>query len=438
MIAARNMEQWFADFVFDAERQADQLPDMTRQRLERQFGIGIPAAQLRQMTDVLLQLPGDERQTTFAMYICGYPEEMIDRLGVLKLSVVLQEVDAVFPPPQKIRRRSKVTKSVLRRTVAPEAVGVDERLQNTTVSPNIMDDFYKTAGRRGLLAADEEVTHSKHIEAGLFANEKLDTDDGTLDPAYKRELLHIKKQGERAFDIMLESNLRLVASIARTYRMRSGMEDIDLLQEGSIGLVNAIQKFDYTKGFKFSTYATWGIRQAIIRSIADKDRMIRLPVHMIDRMNKTFLAYSILEKKLNHAPTREELALDVGLSVEKIDDLFRLKQEHMSLNMRIGDSEQEFGGLIVDDDSRQPDRIVQSRIQHEENKALLDTIFDQLTDIEKNVFRIRRGLDGQDPKTLGETGTVLNMSALDVRKIESRAMQRIRAQQQLKSPSDTE
>ncbi|KMY22869.1 RNA polymerase sigma factor RpoD [Actinobaculum suis] len=284
-------------------------------------------------------------------------------------------------------------------------------------------DYLKQIGRVPLLNAEEEVELSKRIEAGLYAQHLLDTDGvDTSDRKYIRELKIIARDGRQAKNHLLEANLRLVVSLAKRYTGR-GMLFLDLIQEGNLGLVRAVEKFDYTKGYKFSTYATWWIRQAITRAMADQSRTIRIPVHMVEVINKLARVQRQLLQDLGREPTTEELAHELDMTEEKVIEVQRYGREPISLHTPLGeDGDSEFGDLIEDSEAVHPDDAVGFTLLKEQLQQVLDT----LSEREAGVVSMRFGLSDGQPKTLDEIGRVYGVTRERIRQIESKTMSKLR------------
>ena len=231
-----------------------------------------------------------------------------------------------------------------------------QQVMSAGATADPVKDYLKQIGKVALLNAEQEVDLALRIEAGLFAEEKINADDGTMDPKLKRELEFVIHDGKRAKNHLLEANLRLVVSLAKRYTGR-GMLFLDLIQEGNLGLIRAVEKFDYTKGFKFSTYATWWIRQAITRAMADQARTIRIPVHMVEVINKLARVQRQMLQDLGREPTPEELALELDMTPEKVVEVQKYGREPISLHTPLGeDGDSEFGDLIEDSEAVVPGR----------------------------------------------------------------------------------
>jgi len=282
-------------------------------------------------------------------------------------------------------------------------------------------DYLKQIGKVALLNAEQEVELAKRIEAGLFAEEKLNSGE-KLDPKLRRELFWIAEDGRRAKNHLLEANLRLVVSLAKRYTGR-GMLFLDLIQEGNLGLIRAVEKFDYTKGYKFSTYATWWIRQAITRAMADQARTIRIPVHMVEVINKLARVQRQMLQDLGREPTPEELAKELDMTPEKVIEVQKYGREPISLHTPLGeDGDSEFGDLIEDSEAVVPADAVSFTLLQEQLHSVLDT----LSEREAGVVSMRFGLTDGQPKTLDEIGKVYGVTRERIRQIESKTMSKLR------------
>jgi len=282
-------------------------------------------------------------------------------------------------------------------------------------------DYLKQIGKVALLNAEQEVELAKRIEAGLFSEEKM-ASSGKLEPKLRRELEWIASDGRRAKNHLLEANLRLVVSLAKRYTGR-GMLFLDLIQEGNLGLIRAVEKFDYTKGYKFSTYATWWIRQAITRAMADQARTIRIPVHMVEVINKLARVQRQMLQDLGREPTPEELAKELDMTPEKVVEVQKYGREPISLHTPLGeDGDSEFGDLIEDSEAVVPADAVSFTLLQEQLHQVLDT----LSEREAGVVSMRFGLTDGQPKTLDEIGKVYGVTRERIRQIESKTMSKLR------------
>ncbi|MET9067013.1 RNA polymerase sigma factor [Streptosporangium sandarakinum] len=283
-------------------------------------------------------------------------------------------------------------------------------------------DYLKQIGKVPLLNAEQEVELAKRIEAGLFAEEQLATDGEVLPVDVRAELEWIAEDGRRAKNHLLEANLRLVVSLAKRYTGR-GMLFLDLIQEGNLGLIRAVEKFDYTKGYKFSTYATWWIRQAITRAMADQARTIRIPVHMVEVINKLARVQRQMLQDLGREPTPEELARELDMTPEKVVEVQKYGREPISLHTPLGEEgDSEFGDLIEDSEAIVPADAVSFTLLQEQLHSVLDT----LSEREAGVVSMRFGLTDGQPKTLDEIGKVYGVTRERIRQIESKTMSKLR------------
>jgi RNA polymerase primary sigma factor len=283
-------------------------------------------------------------------------------------------------------------------------------------------DYLKQIGKVPLLNAEQEVELAKRIEAGLFAEEKLADPPAGQASEQRWDMEWIAEDGRRAKNHLLEANLRLVVSLAKRYTGR-GMLFLDLIQEGNLGLIRAVEKFDYTKGYKFSTYATWWIRQAITRAMADQARTIRIPVHMVEVINKLARVQRQMLQDLGREPTPEELAAELDMTPEKVIEVQKYGREPISLHTPLGeDGDSEFGDLIEDSEAIQPGEAVSFTLLQEQLHSVLDT----LSEREAGVVSMRFGLTDGQPKTLDEIGKVYGVTRERIRQIESKTMSKLR------------
>jgi RNA polymerase primary sigma factor len=283
-------------------------------------------------------------------------------------------------------------------------------------------DYLKQIGKVSLLNAAQEVELAKRIEAGLFAEERLAESRDNLPGDVRADLEWVAEDGRRAKGHLLEANLRLVVSLAKRYTGR-GMPFLDLIQEGNLGLIRAVEKFDYAKGYKFSTYATWWIRQAITRAMADQARTIRIPVHMVEVINKLARVQRQMIQDLGREPTPEELAAELDLTPEKVVEVQQYGREPISLHTPLGEEgDSEFGDLIEDSEAIQPAEAVSFTLLQEQLHSVLDT----LSEREAGVVSLRFGLTDGQPKTLDEIGKVYGVTRERIRQIESKTMLKLR------------
>lgn len=283
-------------------------------------------------------------------------------------------------------------------------------------------DYLRQIGKVPLLNAEQEVELSKRIEAGIFAAELLANPELSQHSYKTKDLEWLVQDGRNAKNHMLEANLRLVVSLAKRYTGR-GMQLLDLIQEGNLGLVRAVEKFDYTKGYKFSTYATWWIRQSISRAMADQSRTIRIPVHMVEVINKMSSTKRSMLVELGREPTPEELAKELDMTPERVVEIQKFGREPISLHTPLGeDGDSEFGDLIEDSDAISPIDALASTMLVE----LIDSVLDTLSERERGVIRMRYGLDDGKPKTLDEIGKVYGVTRERIRQIEGKTMAKLR------------
>ncbi|MDQ3985890.1 MAG: RNA polymerase sigma factor RpoD [Actinomycetota bacterium] len=338
-------------------------------------------------------------------------DAVYQRLVELGVEVVedesLREEEAVEPPaPEEDRTRARRE--------------VDQALKAPTNDPVRM--YLKEIGRVALLTAQEEVDLAKRIESGLDAGDRLDASETLADEEERRRLLFTQRDGARAKRHLVEANLRLVVSIAKRYVGR-GMAFLDLIQEGNLGLIRAVEKFDYTKGYKFSTYATWWIRQAITRAIADQARTIRIPVHMVETINKLARIQRQLLQDLGREPSAEEIAVQMELSPEKVRDIQKISQEPVSLETPIGEEEDShLGDFIEDSEAVVPLERASFRLLQEQLESVLHT----LSQREKDVIEMRFGLRDGQPRTLEEVGKKFGVTRERIRQIESKTLSKLR------------
>jgi RNA polymerase primary sigma factor len=350
-------------------------------------------------------------------------------IAVDVVDVGLLGLDDVEPGPTELATVAAPEEAAAREEaegfIYSDADDADEPEQQVSVAGATADpvkDYLKQIGKVPLLNAEQEVELAKRIEAGLFAEEKLGRDASGLAPKLRNELQWIAHDGRRAKNHLLEANLRLVVSLAKRYTGR-GMLFLDLIQEGNLGLIRAVEKFDYTKGYKFSTYATWWIRQAITRAMADQARTIRIPVHMVEVINKLARVQRQMLQDLGREPTPEELAKELDMTPEKVVEVQKYGREPISLHTPLGeDGDSEFGDLIEDSEAIVPAEAVSFTLLQEQLHAVLDT----LSEREAGVVSMRFGLTDGQPKTLDEIGKVYGVTRERIRQIESKTMSKLR------------
>ena len=310
---------------------------------------------------------------------------------------------------------------VLSSTDDDDAPIISTTITGATADP--VKDYLKQIGKVALLNAEQEVELALRIEAGLFSEEKLSAMTASQKTTkLARELHEIAKDGQRAKNHLLGANLRLVVSLAKRYTGR-GMQFLDLIQEGNLGLIRAVEKFDYTKGFKFSTYATWWIRQAITRAMADQARTIRIPVHMVEVINKLARVQRQMLQDLGREPTPEELARELDMTPEKVVEVQKYGREPISLHTPLGeDGDSEFGDLIEDTEAVVPaDAVGFTMLQRQ-----LESLLESLSEREAGVIRMRFGLGDGMPKTLDQIGDTFGVTRERIRQIESKTMAKLR------------
>jgi RNA polymerase primary sigma factor len=291
----------------------------------------------------------------------------------------------------------------------------------TSVMGDSVHTYLKSIGRRQLLTAEEEVNLAKRIEAGLYAEHKLET-ERRLSKQLRAELEAVAEDGRRAKAHMLEANLRLVVSVAKKYSDR-GLSLLDVVQEGNLGLIRAVEKFDYTKGYKFSTYAMWWIRQAIQRGFADSARTIRLPVHVLEMLSKLSRVERDMHQRLGREPTPEELAIELDRTPDQIEELLRTSRQPISLDSTIGeDGETSIGDLIEDVDAPEAGELVDRQLMADQLRHALDA----LTPREATIMSMRFGLYDGNPHTLDEIGRALGLTRERIRQLEKQSLSKLR------------
>jgi RNA polymerase primary sigma factor len=304
----------------------------------------------------------------------------------------------------------------------PEPPSLDD--SGPSASADLVRVYLREIGRVALLTAADEVDLAKRVEAGVFAAERLSLLESTSkpDPDMRRDLLAVVGDGQRAKQRLIESNLRLVVSIAKRYAGR-GLPFLDLIQEGNLGLIRAVEKFDYTRGFKFSTYASWWIRQAVSRAVADQARTIRIPVHMVETVNRILRAQRMLVQTLGRDPSAAEIAVQVDMPAERVEEIKRLAMEPVSLHSPVGEEEgSELGDLIEDSESVPPAELVSAGLLASHVEAVLT----HLGDREREVVRMRYGLTDGEPRTLEEVGRAFGVTRERVRQIEAKSLAKLR------------
>ncbi len=340
------------------------------------------------------------------------PKQTKEEAAAAVAEAALPEGDTVFAEPA---------------AAPPVVLDEDKPLALDEPPPGIdlVKAYLREIGRVALLTAELEVDLAKRIEAGLFATEKLRqhaAGETKIPAAMRRDLVEIEKDGEIAKRHLLEANLRLVVSLAKRYQGR-GLDLLDLVQEGNLGLVRAVEKFDYAKGYKFSTYATWWIRQALQRALADQGRTIRVPVHMAELITKVTRTRRDLTQSLGREPSSEEIGEPLAMTAEKVEEILRHGRDTLSLQAPVGDDEAVLGDFIHDVDSIDPQAAVETQMLH----GQLSEVLDSLPERSAIVMRMRFGLDDGKPRTLDEVGRFLGLTRERIRQIERDTLAEIRA-----------
>jgi RNA polymerase primary sigma factor len=344
-----------------------------------------------------------------------------------------ESADAPEPvevPAAPKARNGRATKNGTRTAVQavvtepPDSLGVSSESDlddQTSVMGDSVHTYLKSIGRRSLLTAEEEVELAKRIEAGLFAEHKLTSETG-LSKRYREDLELVADDGRQAKAHMLEANLRLVVSVAKKYSDR-GLSLLDVVQEGNLGLIRAVEKFDYSKGYKFSTYAMWWIRQAIQRGFADSARTIRLPVHVLEMLSKLSRVERDMHQRLGREPTPEELAVELDRTPDQIEELLRTSRQPISLDSTIGeDGETSIGDLIEDVDAPEASELVDRQLMADQLRHALDA----LTPREATIMSMRFGLYDGNPHTLDEIGKALGLTRERIRQLEKQSLSKLR------------
>ena len=419
-----------ADAMLAEDEKKDSPAKKSKGKLDDKTIASLPAAALIQANEKLKELliKGKKKSKLDASELSDVLDEMdleseqmdriYDSLEQLGIEVgseefLMEPVDDIEPPLEEI---AEIEEEEL----------VDP---NTLVDSFNIDDpvrmYLKEIGKVALLTADEEVVLATAMTAGHEAQERMDTaaENGeTLSDEEMAQLNRAIKAGEAAKQSLAEANLRLVVSIAKRYVGR-GMLFLDLIQEGNLGLIKAVEKFDYTKGYKFSTYATWWIRQAITRAIADQARTIRIPVHMVETINKVIRVSRQLLQELGHDPSAEEISEEMGMPVEKVREILKIAQEPVSLETPIGEEEDShLGDFIPDEGASEPSEAASFTLLKEQLVDVLST----LTPREEKVLKLRFGIEDGRTRTLEEVGKEFNVTRERIRQIEAKALRKLR------------
>ena len=430
------------DLVDEARALAAEVPVVTEKL--RKAGLGSPFRMLKKVELALIAPPAPKVEAVAAPKIDPKTGKAvvvkIDGEDVELEEVELEDVESLIAEAVEIIDSEAEEKGNQPRVVdlkAEDATGNEENaftlkaseeddapaqtVMTAGATADPVKDYLKQIGRVALLNAELEVELATRVEAGLFAEYKLSTEK-KLDKKLKRELEFIVEDGKRAKNHLLEANLRLVVSLAKRYTGR-GMLFLDLIQEGNLGLIRAVEKFDYTKGYKFSTYATWWIRQAITRAMADQARTIRIPVHMVEVINKLARVQRQMLQDLGREPTPEELARELDMTPEKVVEVQKYGREPISLHTPLGEEgDSEFGDLIEDSEAVVPADAVSFTLLQEQLHSVLDTFSER----EAGVVAMRFGLTDGQPKTLDEIGKVYGVTRERIRQIESKTMSKLR------------
>ena len=429
--AAKTAKTAAADDTKPAEKADDKLPGTSKGKLDDKTIATLPAAALLMANEKLKELfvkgkkkgrldSGELSEVLDEMDLDGDQMDSIyDSLETLGIEVGSEEFLVGLPDEDG----------------EPPMEAIAEIEEEELVDPNSLVDsfniddpvrmYLKEIGKVPLLTADQEVELATAMTAGREAKERLDEAEANGETLPAEELAQLKKQvkaGERAKQQLAEANLRLVVSIAKRYVGR-GMLFLDLIQEGNLGLIKAVEKFDYTKGYKFSTYATWWIRQAITRAIADQARTIRIPVHMVETINKVIRVSRQLLQELGHDPSPEEISEEMNMPVDKVREILKIAQEPVSLETPIGEEEDShLGDFIPDEAASEPSEAASFTLLKEQLVDVLST----LTPREEKVLKLRFGIEDGRTRTLEEVGKEFNVTRERIRQIEAKALRKLR------------
>ena len=364
----------------------------------------------KDLIDTLEAINADEKQTELIY-------EALDEAGV---EIDVSDVVELLSKPEEMLPSEEDLELIEEEKI----IDTEDLSENMSLNDPVRM-YLKEIGKVPLLTAAEEIDLAMKIEAGVAATEELEraeADGVELDRREKRRLGRIEQVGLDAKQQLIEANLRLVVSIAKRYVGR-GMLFLDLIQEGNLGLIKAVEKFDYTKGYKFSTYATWWIRQAITRAIADQARTIRIPVHMVETINKVIRVSRQLLQELGHDPSPEEIAAEMDMPVDKVREILKIAQEPVSLETPIGEEEDShLGDFIPDEGASEPSEAASFTLLQEQLVDVLST----LTPREEKVLKLRFGIEDGRPRTLEEVGKEFNVTRERIRQIEAKALRKLR------------
>ena len=430
LAAADEMEELLpADTGKSKRKKAeDEAPEKKAPPLDEKVLAGLPAAEQLQKSEKLRDLfaKGKQKGKLDSDEITEVLDELdldddgrervynsLDALGVDYISGVIEPDDLDEPPLEAIAEIEE-----------EELVDPNDLVDSFSIDDPVRM-YLKEIGKVPLLSADEEIALATRMNAKNDAEARIKAAEESGETIPEEEMAALKKtikDGEKAKQKLAEANLRLVVSIAKRYVGR-GMLFLDLIQEGNLGLIKAVEKFDYTKGYKFSTYATWWIRQAITRSIADQARTIRIPVHMVETINRIVRVNRQLQQKLGREPRPEEIAKELGISVSKVQEIIKIAQEPVSLESPIGEEEDShLGDFLEDDKTPPPSQIVAESMM----KQTLSDVLHMLTPREEQVIRMRYGLDDGQQRTLEEVGKAFNVTRERIRQIEVKALRKIK------------
>ncbi|MDO4812485.1 MAG: RNA polymerase sigma factor RpoD [Eubacteriales bacterium] len=414
-----------------AEKVTETAPDKKYAPLDEKVISSLPAASLLEGSEKLRDL--------FAKGKSKHKLESAELMEVLdEMELDGDQMDHIYDSLEVLRIEVGTPELIDNEDVLddePPLEAIAEIEEEELVDPNELVDsfsiddpvrmYLKEIGKVALLSADDEVALATAMSEGVAAQEKLDAAeaDGTVLSEEDAAALHAAvKEGEKAKQKLAEANLRLVVSIAKRYVGR-GMLFLDLIQEGNLGLIKAVEKFDHTKGYKFSTYATWWIRQAITRAIADQARTIRIPVHMVETINKVIRVSRQLLQELGHDPSPEEISLEMGMPVDKVREILKIAQEPVSLETPIGEEEDShLGDFIPDEAASEPSEAASFTLLQEQLVDVLST----LTPREEKVLKLRFGIEDGRPRTLEEVGKEFNVTRERIRQIEAKALRKLR------------
>ncbi len=418
------------DLADEATRRVDELIQLGRGQgylslteLRAAFGdAGVTPAEgrsiIRELAEAGVRL-GDEPGGGTGLQGTTGPQQARTGTEDMKTAQRTESPEATDEPgPDALDEAAEPSPAELAQPTISAEVDLDDQ---TSAMGDSVHTYLKSIGRTSLLTAEQEVNLAKRIEAGLFAEHKLETEPD-LDEAYRRDLEEVAEDGRRAKAHMLEANLRLVVSVAKKYSDR-GLSLLDVVQEGNLGLIRAVEKFDYTKGYKFSTYAMWWIRQAIQRGFADSARTIRLPVHVLEMLSKLSRVERDMHQRLGREPTPEELAVELDRTPDQIEELLRTSRQPISLDSTIGeDGETSIGDLIEDVDAPEASELVDRQLMADQLRHALDG----LTQREATIMAMRFGLYDGNPHTLDEIGRALGLTRERIRQLEKQSLSKLR------------